>query len=101
MQKVIHRIPTVQFGYIEVEGLSDTPSKIKEEHEILLNLFQQKTENKADDKFLTDYIYNAINGLGNTPESWEALSPQQQQTLKCYRNATNRKPPQKYLNTKS
>lgn len=93
--KVTYRIPTEQYAYVEVEqDMGTTEIKaIREDYENLKAAFAAKAENVADDKFVTDYIYKAINGEGNSPEDWEKLHPLQQRTLKCYKNALARKKP--------
>jgi len=94
--KIIHRIPTTQYGYVEIEkevaGAFD-PKLYREEHEELLSAFAEKPENVMSDKDLTDYIYNALNGIPNSPDVWETMHPIQKRVLQCYKNASNRKKP--------
>lgn len=100
--KVSHRIPTTQYGFVEVVYDNDQEAaEIRKIHNELLDAFKEGPENVMSDKELTDYIYNALNGLGNSPDVWETMHPIQKQVLKCYRNAKERKAPKPVTNLAS
>lgn len=44
-----------------------------------------------EQKTLTDYLHNSLNGGTSNIEVWESFHPIVKQVLKCYRNAQNRK----------
>lgn len=96
--KITLHIPTEQYGYCEVEPDLTNPEEVRKCYDQYKAAFAAKPENVADDKFVTDYIYNSLNGLGNSPEAWEALHPIQKKVLQCYKNAQNRKKPDYVIN---
>lgn len=96
--KVTHRIPTTQYGFVEVEGTSDIPSIVRAEHDALLAAFAEKPENTLPDKEMGEFLYAQIHGLGNHVETWEKMNPAQQTFVKLLKNALARKKPDTVTN---
>lgn len=99
--KVKLHIPTEQYGFCEAEFDIDPKTgwpEVRDEYDAIKQGFAEKPQNTLSDKEqkeITDYIHNALNGAGNSPDTWEKFHPIVKQVLKCYRNAQSRKKPLK------
>lgn len=92
--KVTHRIPTTQYGYVEVEGTSHIPRRVREEHDELLAAFAAKPENTLAEKEMTDLIFKILHHtMDMNVEDWELCNPAQKTFLKLLKNAMLRKKP--------
>lgn len=88
--KVTHRIPTTQYGYVEIEGECDSFEAARYDHDKLQASFKSG-------EGMPDKVWRAVvdaclaEKLALTPEQWESMSEQQQWFLKTIKNARNRK----------
>lgn len=82
-------VPVEQYGFVAGTIETADVQEVRTAYEQIRRAFSETPG--LPDKELTDYIYRAVNKLGNTPEQMEALHPMQRQAIKCYYNALNRK----------
>lgn len=95
--KIIYRIPTEQYAYVEMEQTIDKvveTSQLRQTYEELKAAFAPKPENMLGDKEFTDFIYASIHKLGNHAEVWETMHPLQQKFIRQMGNAMGRKKPE-------